>query len=437
MAKLIKNTKLWLEAIKVIPGGNGLLSKRPERYLPEYWPTYYKKCKGIKVTDLNNKSYLDFSNMAVGSCILGYSDTQVNKFVKKNIDLGNNCTLNSPLEVDLAKKILSIHPEFQKVKFAKTGGEAIAIAVRIARAFKNSSPIAFSGYHGWHDWYLATNLNSSKNLNEHLLPGLSPLGVPKKLISTAFPIRFNNIEDLEKIFSKKKYPKILIVEGARFDKMTNKFASYINKIKKKKKIILIIDEITSGWRSTIGGVYKDNKLNADIVVYGKSIGNGYPISIIVGKKNVMDFAQDTFISSSLWTESVGFAAALKTIDILIKKNVSSFLIRQGTYIEKKWHSIAKKTNIKIVTNNFKPLITFKFINVEDSDLILTYFTQEMLKEGFLATNSIYLSFSHKKKLIDKYLISFEKVFKKISKNKLKIQSLLLSKKKSADFKRLT
>ena len=437
MVKLRKKNKLWFEAIKVIPGGNGLLSKRPERFLPEYWPTYYKKCKGIKVTDLDNRSYLDFSNMAVGSCILGYSNSEVNNFVKKNIDVGNNCTLNSPLEVQLAKKIISLHPEFQKVKFAKTGGEAIAIAIRISRAFTNSSTVAFSGYHGWHDWYLATNLNSNKNLNEHLLPGLSPLGVPKKLISTALPVKFNDVDDLNKIFSKKNYPKILIVEGARFNKMDKNFANKINEIKTKKNIILIIDEITSGWRSRNGGVYKFSKLNPDIVVYGKSIGNGYPISIVVGKEEVMDYAQDTFISSSLWTESTGFAAAIKTIDIFKSKNVAKFLNNQGKYIEKKWFEIAHKTNINIETNNFKPLITFKFKDFKDSDIISTYFTQEMLKEGFLATNSIYLSYAHKTKLINLYLKSFEKVFKKISKNKNEINKNLLSSKKTADFKRLT
>tara|TARA_Y200000002_G_scaffold192868_1_gene159232 strand:- start:311 stop:1624 length:1314 start_codon:yes stop_codon:yes gene_type:complete len=437
MVKLRKKNKLWFEAIKVIPGGNGLLSKRPERFLPEYWPTYYKKCKGIKVTDLDNRSYLDFSNMAVGSCILGYSNSEVNNFVKKNIDVGNNCTLNSPLEVQLAKKIISLHPEFQKVKFAKTGGEAIAMAIRISRAFTNSASVAFSGYHGWHDWYLATNLNSNKNLNEHLLPGLSPLGVPKKLISTALPVKFNDVNDLNKIFSKKNYPKILIVEGARFNKMDKNFANKINEIKINKDIILIIDEITSGWRSRNGGVYKFSKLNPDIVVYGKSIGNGYPISILVGKGKVMDYAQDTFISSSLWTESTGFAAAIKTIDIFKSKNVSKFLYKQGMYIEKKWYEIARKTNINIVTNNFKPLITFKFKDFKDSDLISTYFTQEMLKEGFLATNSIYLSYAHKTNLINQYLKSFEKVFKKISKNKNEIKKNLLSSKKTADFKRLT
>ena len=202
MDKLKKNTKLWSKAIKIIPGGNGLLSKRPERFLPDYWPTYYSKCKGIEVVDLNGNKFLDFSNMAVGSNILGYANEKVNKYVKRNIDSGNNCTLNSPLEVELAQLILKFHPEFHGVKFAKTGGEAIAMAIRIARACTNSIDIAFSGYHGWHDWYLATNLNSTTNLNEHLLPGLSPLGVPKQLIKTAFPIRFNNIKDLKKFFKK-------------------------------------------------------------------------------------------------------------------------------------------------------------------------------------------------------------------------------------------
>ena len=176
----------------------------------------------------------------------------------------------------------------------------------------------------------------------------------------------------------------MIVEGARFNKMDKNFANKINEIKIKKDIILIIDEITSGWRSRNGGVYKFSKLNPDIVVYGKSIGNGYPISILVGKAKVMDYAQDTFISSSLWTESTGFAAAIKTIDIFKSKNVSKFLYKQGIYIEKKWYEIASKTNINIVTNNFKPLITFKFKDFKDSDSSTSIFYSRNAKGRFFS-----------------------------------------------------
>ena len=151
----------------------------------------------------------------------------------------------------------------------------------------------------------------------------------------------------------------------------------------------------------------------------------------------MDCAQDTFISSSFWTESTGFAAALKTIEIFTSKNISKFLVNQGEYIKIKWTEISKRTKINISINEFKPLITFKFLDFKDTDLISTIFTQEMLKEGFLATNSIYLSFSHKKYLIDTYLKSFEKVFHKIYKNKSNIKSLLKGNKKTSDFKRLT
>ena len=439
MAKINKGIILWNKATKIIPGGNGLLSKRPDRFLPKLWPTYYSKCKGIEVWDLDNKKYTDFSNMGIGTSILGYSNSEVNRYVKKNIDLGVSCTLNSSLEYKLAKKLLDFHPEFQSVKFSKTGGEALTIAIRIARAHMNSTTVAFSGYHGWHDWYLATNLQKDSNLNEHLLPGLKPSGVPKKLINSSLPIKFNDPDNLIKIFSKKNYPKILIVEGARYDFMNKKFINAIKKIQKNKKVTLIIDEITSGWRVANGGAYKTYGLKPDIVVYGKSIGNGFPITAILGKKNIMDFSQDTFISSTFWTESSGFAASIKTIEIFSKKNVSKHLIRMGNYISKKWKKIAKKHNISISINEFKPLITFNFKEIKESELASTIFTQEMLKEGYLATNSIYLSYCHNKKNIDRYLISFEKVISKISiySKKKQLNLILDHKIRSSGFKRLT
>ena len=161
---------LWKKAEKLIPGGNGLLSKRPQRFLPKGWPIYFSKAKGINIWDLNGKKYIDFSNMGVGTAILGYSNFFVDNSVNKKISLGINTTLNSPEEYELAKELLK-HDKFaQQVKFARGGGEAMAMAIRIARASSYNNKkykIGFSGYHGWHDWYLAANLKNRKIQHIH------------------------------------------------------------------------------------------------------------------------------------------------------------------------------------------------------------------------------------------------------------------------------
>ena len=300
--------KIWQECKILIPGGNGLISKRPERYSEDKWPTFYKKSKGLKVWDLNGRKYKDMSQMGIGTCVLGYANNYIDRKVKKAIDMGVNSTLNSTEELKLAKKILK-HDKFaQKVKFARGGGEAMAIAVRIARAAKKKDFIAFSGYHGWYDWYLATNLKGKNRLKNHLLPGLEPLGVPKALKNTIFGFRYNDCDDFKKRVKNKNLAAI-VVEGCRFQNPNKKFVREINKFCEINNVCLIVDEITSGWRNTIGGVYKKFGLKPDIVIYGKGIGNGYAISCIVGKKKYLDYANESFISSTAWTERVGFVAA--------------------------------------------------------------------------------------------------------------------------------
>ena len=194
-----KGQKLWKKAKKIIPGGNMLLSKNPEMFLPNYWPTYFSKAKGCKVWDMDNREYIDMSVMGVGTNILGYGHSEIDESVLKTIKNGNMSTLNCAEEVFLAEKLIKIHSWADMVRFARTGGEASAIAVRIARAYSGKDKIAVCGYHGWHDWYLSANLGDNKKLNNHLLPGLDAIGVPQKLKGTIFPFEYNNYDQLEKI----------------------------------------------------------------------------------------------------------------------------------------------------------------------------------------------------------------------------------------------
>lgn len=261
---------LWNEAIKIIPGGNGLLSKRPERYAPDIWPCYFKKAKGAAVWDLSGRKYIDMAQMGMGTAILGYADKDVNDRVKRAIDGGVNCTLNSPEEVELARKLLALNPIAAGVRFARTGGEAMATAVRIGRAYSGKDKVIISGYHGWCDWYLAANILSSNKLNEHLLPGLHSKGVPRGLKGTVFPVRYNHGEDIDKIL-KKHDIGVIVFEGARYDFPDKQFLSSISEAAKRRGIVVVVDEITSGWRLTDGGVYKLFNFPADIVVYGKAM----------------------------------------------------------------------------------------------------------------------------------------------------------------------
>ncbi len=401
---------LWQRAIKVIPGGNGLLSKRPDRYAPDFWPTYFTNAKGCHIWDMDENKFVDMAQMGIGAAILGYCYDEVDNAVKEAIDSGISTTLNAPEEVALAEKLLEKNLFAGGVKFARTGGEAMAVAVRISRAFTKKDKVAFSGYHGWSDWYLATNLSDENNLNDHLLPGLSPLGVPKGLKNSAIPFKYNDTDDFERIIKNNPDIGTIVIEGARYDFPSQDFLGAIQQSAEEKGIVIISDEITSGWRITDGGVYKTNGFRPDIVVYGKGMGNGYSISSIVGKKKVMDMAQETFISSTFWTERIGFVAALKTIEILVREKVWQHLIHIGKCIGEGWLKLAEKHDLNIHVTDFKPLITMK-LNYDEQNLALqTLFTQEMLKRGYLAGTSVYVSFSHTEKIVEEYLINVDEVF---------------------------
>ncbi len=431
---MTKGIKLWKSAKKVIPGGNGLLSKRPERYLPKEWPTYYSKSKDINIWDLENNKYLDMAQMGMGASILGYANPYVDRKVKSAIDNGINSTLNCREEYDLAKKILKFDKFADQVKFAKGGGEAMSLAVRIARAKTGKDNIAFSGYHGWHDWYLATNLKNKNNLKDHLLPGLEPIGVPKLLKGTTIGFEYNNLEQLKKI--KKTNLAAIVIEGCRYYYPTKKFINQIQNICRKYKICLIIDEITSGWRSSKGGVYKKLNIKPDLVVYGKGLGNGYPISCIVGKKKYMEIANKSFISSTAWTERTGFVAANATIDYFVKKKVNLHINKIGMFIKSNWLKLAKKYKLNLRVSEVTPLCSF-FLDYKNSDELYTFFTKEMLKKKIIASNSIYISYSHKKKDVIKYLKNCDEIFFKIADFIKKKKKLKKSEIKFSGFSRLT
>lgn len=431
---LNEGSKLWKRAKKIIPGGNMLLSKRPEMFLPNKWPTYFTKSKGCYIWDLEGKKYTDMSLMGVGTNILGYNHSGVNKAVKEVLNKGNMTTLNCPEEVYLAEKLIKIHPWADMVKFTRTGGEANAVAIRIARAASKKDNIAICGYHGWHDWYLSANLKDNSKLNTHLLKGLSINGVPKKLKNTIHPFEYNNIKQLKNIIKTKNVGTI-IMEVSRNYFPKNNFLKKVKDLAKKNNIILIFDECTSGFRQTYGGLHKLFNINPDIAVFGKALGNGYAINAIIGKKKFMECAQSSFISSTFWTERIGSVAALKTLEVMEKTKSWITITKKGNYLIKKLRIIAKKNNLKIIFSPIPSMCKFTFQNNEHLNY-KTYITQEMLKYKILANDTIYLSTAHSKKIIDKYLFYMNKIFRNINKHKKNISKIIKSSLPDTTFSRL-
>ncbi len=432
--------KLHNKAKKIIPGVSQLLGKRPDMYLPgNKWPTYYSKAKGVTIWGLDGKKYLDFTMVGIGTSVLGYSDTDMNKIAIKAIKSGSMTTLNPPEDVKLAEELLKIHPWATSVKYARTGGESMSVAVRLSRAYTKKEKILFCGYHGWHDWYLSANVSSKKKLDNHLLPGLEPLGVPKKLKGTVIPFKFNDWEDLNKVVKKNaKNCAAIVFEPCREYFPQKKYLKELRKIATQNNCVLIFDEITSGWRINTGGAHQKLKVNPDIVVYGKTIANGIPMAAIIGKKEIISLSLKTFISSAFWTERVGPACALAFIKKHRKLNAGKKLDIIGKKIKKIWINAAKKNNLKIEIQGINPLASFKLIT-KDWPATITYFIQEMLKRNILASDRCYANLNHNSKVLNLYKKACEEVFKKISEldNKGTLKSHLEGPIKQMGFARLT
>ncbi len=430
---LNEDQKLWRRAKTIIPGGNMLLSKNPERYLPDHWPAYFKKAKGCEIWGLDKKKYLDMSSMGIGTNVLGYSNRTVDEFVINKIKMGNISTLNSPEEVELTEKLLKIHKWAGMAKFTRSGGEANALAIRIARSFSKKHNVAFCGYHGWHDWYLSSAIGKKDNLKFHLLPNLEIKGVPESLRNTSFPFKYGDLKGLKKLILNKNIG-IIKLEVCRNTKPNIKFLKEIRKICNKKNIVLIFDECTTGFRQSLAGLHNEIKIYPDIVIYGKAMGNGYPINAVIGKKKIMSAASKTFISSTFWTERLGPSAALKTIHLMEKNKTYLKVKSNGLKVMKIWEKLAKKHKINIKIYGIPSLAKFE-IKSRDWPILKSFIINEFLKKKILATNLFYPSIAHKPKYIKRYEKSLDDIFKKIKNTKNKLHELRF-KKPIKEFNRL-
>lgn len=405
-----RNDEVQARAVKRIPGMTQLLSKRPDLFSRGVWPTYFSKARGATVWDLDGNEYIDMSIGGIGANVLGYCDPAVDEAVLDAVSRGNSSSLNCAEEVDLADLLCEIHPWADMVRFARTGGESMAVAVRIARAATGRDKIAFCGYHGWHDWYLAANVGTENALGEHLIPGLSPVGVPSGLKGTAMPFTYNDPESLNEIIVEHGNELAAIVmEPIRNMYPTEAFIEAVHSAAEKTGAVLVFDEISAGFRMNSAGSHLQLGWKPDIAVFSKALGNGYPIAAVVGRKEIMDHCQRTFISSTYWTERIGFSAALAMITKHRKLDAGAHLMQIGQAVQDGWNALSEKYGLKLHVSGIPPLSHFTFEH-ENAPVMKAYFVQEMLQEGYLASSSFYSMYTHTDEHVAGYLAAADRVF---------------------------
>ena len=431
----------YSHAKTIIPGGTQLLSKRPEMFAPDHWPAYYEQAIGCEVIDTSGRRYIDMSFNGILACILGFADPDVNAAVIRRVHLGSMATQQTYDEVRLAELLLEIHPWAERARFARTGGESMAAAVRIARAATGRDKVAICGYHGWHDWYLSANLGDEgpQALQGHLLPGLEPRGVPRQLRGTNLPFSYNQIDQLDKIISEHgDNLAAVVMEPTRHTDPEPRFLEGIRQRVDQIGAKLIFDEISIGWRLCLGGAHLKFGVQPDIAVFAKAISNGYAMGAIIGNAATMSAAQTSFISSAYWTEGIGPAAAVAAVNKMQRIDVPSHLAKVGSQLISGWQELGEQHGIPVTTSGRPELVGVGFDHAE-SNALMTLFTIRMLEHGILAGSGFNPTLAHESRHVDRYLTAANEVFPEIAETieKKDVRDRIDGKVKHTMFARLT
>ncbi|MHC4875909.1 MAG: aminotransferase class III-fold pyridoxal phosphate-dependent enzyme [Planctomycetota bacterium] len=404
----------YSRAKQLIPGGTQLLSKRPEMFAPGHWPAYYDQAIGCEVVDTSGRRFIDMSSNGILACLLGFADPDVNATVMRRVQFGSMATQQTHDEVRLAELLTEIHPWADRARFARTGGEAAAVAVRIARAATGREKVAICGYHGWHDWYLAANLGEGDSLDGHLLPGLQPSGVPASLRGTTLPFRYNQLEELDAIIAEHGDElAAIIMEPTRHSEPEPGFLEGVRERASRAGAKLIFDEISVGWRLCLGGAHLKFGVEPDMAIFAKTISNGFAMSAIIGNAGTMSAAEGSFISSAYWTEGIGPTAAVATIEKFQRVNVPEHIAAIGTRYRDGWLVLGDRTGVAVTASGRADAVLAGFDH-PDANALMTLFTTRMLDLGFLVSSGFNPTLAHQERHVDRCLSAAETVFVEIA-----------------------
>ncbi len=438
-SKYKHSSELYREAKELFPYGTQLFSRRPELGALGEAPIYFEKMKNAHFWDVDGNEFIDTA-MGIGPVILGYCYDKVDNAVKEQIDKGVLGSINNALEIKVAQTIVDMVPSAEMVKFCKSGGEADAIAVRIARGYTRKEKVLFCGYHGWHDWYLAANLESDSSLDQHLLPGLSPKGVPKSLSGTCLPFEYNNLEQLNELLKNNAGEvACIIMEPTRFKQPDKEYLESVRKLADEHKCVLIFDEVITGFRMSKGGAQEYYGVTPDLSTFAKAIANGYPLAAVVGQRKIMETQADNFISSTYWSDCTSLAAGLATLNEINNEPVIETINKIGHTLISHMKQMAQKHNIAVDVLGHGFDFTLNFNYADDSTKIMTLFIQEMIARGIYTNGVFYPCYTHTSENVEKIMLAVDEVFSLLKHGigKNKINQLLKAPVRQTGFRRLT
>jgi glutamate-1-semialdehyde aminotransferase len=404
-----KSDELYNRAVGLIPSVTQTLAKGPGQWVKGIAPKYLVKGKGSHVWDADGNEYIDYM-MGVGPLSLGYAYPKVDNAIKKQLEDGITFSMMHPLEVEVAEMIHKIIPNAEAVRYSKTGADATSAAVRLARAYTNKNKILCCGYHGWHDWYISVTARNH--------------GIPEAVQAISYTFNYNDIDSVKNSIDDDV--AAIILEPVVFTEPKDNFLQKLADLCNEKGIVLIFDEMWTGFRMAIGGAQEYFGITPDLATYSKAVANGMPISILTGKRKIMDLAdEDIFFYTTFGGEALSLAATKATIEELIEKNVPQYLNTQGAKLKNGYNSIAQKLGMEYtnaIGYNWRSMATF---NVKGGDPLIqkSLMQQEMIKRGILWQGFHNMSFSHSDADVEYTLLALEEslnILKKaVSENKLK------------------
>ncbi len=400
--KFDRSMEIYKKALDVIPMGTSTFSKNPNLFVIGASPLYIQSAKGCMLYDVDGNEFIDYS-MALGPIILGYANAEVNKAAKKGIDEGLVYTISSPEESALAERLIGIIPCAEMVRFSKNGSDVCEGAVRLARNYTQKLKIVtVGGYHGFHDWFIVSTPRNK--------------GVPKVMAEWILPHNYNDIDSIEKTISAQSNEiAALIIEPVINYEPKPGFLERIRELTEKNNIVLIYDEMKTGFRLDIGGAQKYLNVVPDLAVYAKGLSNGFPLSVLAGKRYLMKQFEDEscFFSGSYATEKASLNAALKTLEILERDKVIEQNWKMGDILKRGIRKIINKYNLHEFMNivGFAPMSHFVMADYKGFTVneIKSFIQQECVKRGILFVGYHHICFAHRKKHIDKTLKVYDEV----------------------------
>lgn len=390
-----KSNEIFKRSQGLIPANTQTLAKGPTQFVNGVAPKYLSHGKGSHVWDVDGNEYIDY-NMGIGPISLGYSYDRIDNAVKAQLEKGMTFSLMHPLEVEVAELIREVIPNAEMVRYSKTGADVTSAAVRLARAYTGKSKILCCGYHGWHDWYVSTMA-----LNR---------GIPEEVQANTFTFNYNDIDSLK--VSIDENTAAVILEPVVFDEPQNDFLDEVAKLCRENGVLLIFDEMWTGFRMALGGAQEYFGIKPDLATYSKAVANGMPVSILTGKKEIMALAEgDIFFYTTFGGEALSLAATKETILEMKEKNVPKYLDEKGKLLKDGYNQICKELEIDYTSAkgyNFRSIITFD-AKAGDPLILKSFVQQELIKRGILWSGFHNLSFSHTDEDIDYTLQAYRDI----------------------------